>query len=333
MRNMTNKIIIKETIIEEAIKVNETIVEFESYSKSYFEDRYKNRDKLIIVAYLDDQPAGYIVGYDRYKDGSFYCWMAGVDPEFRRKGILKFLMDYLDKWAKDKGYSKIRIKTRNNRRNMLAYLIKYGFYAIEVKQHSSIEENRILFEKKYMTKFILHGGNTSTLNSSNNDFFVEIIKDVPNKGRILIVYFSRKEEEYHDLFKQDEVNFLSNAENKELELVIAKKEQFINQLKEADAIYIRGGDTFKLLEVLKHSDFIKNIGGKIVAGSSAGAYVLSRYFFSRNTNDIHKGLGFLPIKIICHYEGEQGIIDRLKEFGDDLEIVSLRDYEFRVFNQ
>jgi len=51
--------------------------------------------------------------------------MAGVNPNFRKKGILKKLMNYQDNWAKEKGYKKIKIKTRNARREMLSYLIKY----------------------------------------------------------------------------------------------------------------------------------------------------------------------------------------------------------------
>jgi len=146
---MTNKIIIKEVSIEEAVKVNVTIIEFDApYQKDYFEDKYQDKDKLIIVAYIDNQPAGYIVGYDKFSDGSFYCWMAGVNPEFRKMGILKYLMDYEEKWAKENGYNKIKIKTRNNRREMIAYLVKYGFFFTEVVQHPDIDDNRILLEKE-----------------------------------------------------------------------------------------------------------------------------------------------------------------------------------------
>jgi len=55
---MSKNITIEEVPIEEAIKINATIVEFDTpYQKNYFEDRYKGKDKLIIVAYVDDQPA------------------------------------------------------------------------------------------------------------------------------------------------------------------------------------------------------------------------------------------------------------------------------------
>lgn len=74
----------------------------------HFLDRYKDKKRLILVAYADGQPAGYLVAYDKDDDGSFYCWMAGVDPLFRRCGILSELMKYLGDWAKGHGYGKIR---------------------------------------------------------------------------------------------------------------------------------------------------------------------------------------------------------------------------------
>lgn len=148
---MNPNITIKETPIEEAVKVNDTIVEFaEKYDKQYFESTYSNKEKLIILAYVDENPAGYIVSYDKFEDGSLYCWMVGVNPKFRKMGILKSLMNYQDKWAKDKGYNKIKIKTWNKRRAMLTYLVKYGFFFTEVVPHPNIEENRILLEKRIL---------------------------------------------------------------------------------------------------------------------------------------------------------------------------------------
>lgn len=141
---------VQEVPIEEAVKVNALIPEFnqrETYSKEYFEKRYTNRKRLIIMAYLNDQPAGYLVGYDHFNDNSFYCWMAGVVPEFRRKGILTALMNHQEHWAKQQGYTKIKIKTRNCRKEMIFYLIKNNFLFTGVIEHPNIQENRILLEK------------------------------------------------------------------------------------------------------------------------------------------------------------------------------------------
>jgi ribosomal protein S18 acetylase RimI-like enzyme len=146
---MKKNIVIKEDLIDVAVKVNATVVEFdEPCDKSYFENRYQNVEKLILVAYVDSQPAGYMVSYKKDNDGSFYCWMAGVDPHYRRLGLLHKMMNYLVDWAKSKGYNRITIKTRNNRREMLAYLVKTGFNFIEVQSQPFIIDNRILLEKK-----------------------------------------------------------------------------------------------------------------------------------------------------------------------------------------
>jgi ribosomal protein S18 acetylase RimI-like enzyme len=145
---MENNIVIKEDSIEVAVRVNATITEFDKpYDTAYFEERYADKEKLVLVAYVDDKPAGYMVSYDRDGDGSFYCWMAGVDPHFRRLGVLHNMSRYLYEWVKTHGYKKIKIKTRNNRREMLSYLVKEGFYFTGVESKPSIEDNRIFLEK------------------------------------------------------------------------------------------------------------------------------------------------------------------------------------------
>lgn len=142
---------IKEVEIEEVLKVHKNVLEFGELKpkKENFENRYNNREKLIIAAYYEQKPIGYMVAYDKFEDGeSIYCWMVGVHINYRRKGTLKLLMEYFIKWAKQKGYSKIKIKTRNNRREMLSFLVKNNFYFTEVEKKEDIIENRILLEKQ-----------------------------------------------------------------------------------------------------------------------------------------------------------------------------------------
>jgi ribosomal protein S18 acetylase RimI-like enzyme len=143
-----NTIVVREAPIEEAVEVNKTIGEFDAaYQKSYFEERYEGRKHLILVGYINDQRAGYVVGYDRDQDGSFYCWMAGVDPKFRRQRVLTSLMEYQSNWAKAHGYASLKIKTRNNRREMLSNLVKQGFLFTNVVAQPEIQDNRISLEK------------------------------------------------------------------------------------------------------------------------------------------------------------------------------------------
>lgn len=142
---------VKEVDIKEAIKVHKNIKEFNETKpeKEYFENRYKDREKLIIVAYYNNVPAGYIIGYDKFQDGkNFYCWMAGVDSKFRKLGILTKMMQYQENWAKQKGYSILKIKTRNNRREMLSFLVKHNFNFLSVEKRDNIQDNRINLQKE-----------------------------------------------------------------------------------------------------------------------------------------------------------------------------------------
>ncbi len=102
---------------------------------------------------------------------------------------------------------------------------------------------------------------------------------------------------------------------------------------------MRGGETEKLLfELKKHPEFKDAIKGKTIAGSSAGAYAVSRYYHSANRGGIHEGLGILPVRMICHYQSDtlkftDDPIALMKEYPDELPLVVLKDFEFQVFNQ
>lgn len=144
-----NNVMVKEITIEEAYKVHLKVLEFgESSSMQDFVDRYSGKEHVIVGAYLDDILIGYIIAYDREQDGErFYVWMAGVDNNYRRNGALKKMMDYVFAWAKEHGYSKITIKTRNNRREMINFLSRNDFNFMSVEKKDDIRENRIELEK------------------------------------------------------------------------------------------------------------------------------------------------------------------------------------------
>lgn len=143
-----DKIEVKESSLEEATAVNSEIPEFENLGKEHFEERIAGKENIVFAAEIAGKKAGYLIAYDKFCDKSIYCWMAAVAPEFRRKGALKAMMKELEKWAGEKGYKKIKIKTRNSRREMLSYLVKEGFYFIGVEERETVEENRILAEKR-----------------------------------------------------------------------------------------------------------------------------------------------------------------------------------------
>lgn len=141
---------IREVTLEEAYQVHEQVPEFQvhfPYSLETFLERTKEKETLPLVAMIEDVPVGYVVGYDRDGDGSFYCWMAGVDPDYRQRGALQSLMAYLEQWSKVHAYRTLKIKTRNNRREMLSFLMKNGYLITGVEAHDDVLQNRILLQK------------------------------------------------------------------------------------------------------------------------------------------------------------------------------------------
>lgn len=144
----SNQVIVKEDSIDVAATVHATVPEFDKPAGTeYFEDRYKGKQHVIFVAYLNEKPIGYMISYDKFGDDSIYCWMAGVNPEFRKKGALTNLMEKLESWCKENSIHTIHIKTRNRRREMLNYLVKNGYLLAEVLPEPKIEDNRILLQK------------------------------------------------------------------------------------------------------------------------------------------------------------------------------------------
>jgi len=180
------------------------------------------------------------------------------------------------------------------------------------------------------TKFILHGGFAGRTNSENNLFFKEILKDTSEQVDILLVYFAKEQTEYERMVNEDTLQFKRNGKDKKLNFEIATVENFLKQLKKADIVYFHGGQTLKLLEILKgYPDLAESLKGKIVAGESAGAYILSNCFYTKTEGRVFEGLGFVPVKTICHYIGENK--EKLDKCPKELETLLLKDYQFKVF--
>lgn len=165
-----------------------------------------------------------------------------------------------------------------------------------------------------MKKYILHGGYTNTLNSLNKGFFNEIVNDLSDGGRVLIVYFAREEKGWTTLFTQDEKRFKRAIQGRDIKLTIARKDGFINQVTSSDAIYMRGGTSRRLMDALKEfPEFSEAIKDKIVAGSSAGAYALSTFYYTYESKQVLRGLGILPINVICHFDGNQKVVELINK--------------------
>jgi len=86
------------------------------------------KELLTVVALDGDTVIGYKIGYPLMEDqNTFYSWLGGVDPNYRKQGIASMLMDIQHQHLRQTGYHKVQTKTMNRWRNMLLLNIRYGF--------------------------------------------------------------------------------------------------------------------------------------------------------------------------------------------------------------
>jgi predicted GNAT superfamily acetyltransferase len=155
-KGMTAKmhIEIKRNQLDDAIRISKHIPEFtDPYGKEEYLKRLAANQHLILVAYHDGIPVGFKIGYEISKGDCFYSWMGGILRSHRRKGIAEKLADYQEQWATKKKYKKIRIKTRERHKAMIAFCLNRNFLTVDHIWHEKASENRIIMEK-YLTKII-----------------------------------------------------------------------------------------------------------------------------------------------------------------------------------
>jgi len=139
---------IHEDKLDDAFTVSTNIPEFDDpYEISQYSKRLNNTVHLILTAYDDDNPIAFKIGYHRHSDGSFYSWMGGVLPNYRRKGIANNLADHQDTWAKKKGYNSIKVQTRSKHNAMLTLLINRGFQITNRNEKTSNSNTHIWMSK------------------------------------------------------------------------------------------------------------------------------------------------------------------------------------------
>ncbi len=139
---------IKEANVEEVFAVK-NIPEFTEMAsdKEALEVRYRGVPHCIFVAYEEELPVGYLIGYE-VDTRTAYCWLAGVDSNYRKRGVLTGLMAAFEEWMRKSSYTLLTVKTRNNLVDMRRFLAKAGFNITKVEVMLNAKDNRIYLEKE-----------------------------------------------------------------------------------------------------------------------------------------------------------------------------------------
>jgi GNAT superfamily N-acetyltransferase len=140
---------IRRGTVRDAVAVSRQIPELtQPYDEAVYRERLDGKPHLILLAYDGLFPVGFKVGYQRENDGSFYSWMGGVLPEYRRQQVAALLAGEQERWAKEQGYQRIVCKTRNRHKAMLLFALRNGFVITGVDPRPDPAENRIWLEKQ-----------------------------------------------------------------------------------------------------------------------------------------------------------------------------------------
>lgn len=162
-----------------------------------------------------------------------------------------------------------------------------------------------------MTKYILAGG----CDRLYPEYFTQLVRVIQTEvahPKLLSCWFSNHADEADERFpayREQMLKFFAEG----TEIVKAEKATFIEQVADADVVYLHGGHTDVLFEAMAAYDDLESVfEGKIIVGSSAGANYLARVGFSPGKNTP------LDIAVVVHY-GSMGFNGRTyePEFWDE----------------
>ncbi|RSD29946.1 GNAT family N-acetyltransferase [Vibrio pectenicida] len=134
--------------LEECVELVQLIHEFEQKeSVESLTNRLIGKQCLIQIAEESGQLLGFKIGYEIDKS-IFYSWFGGVSPLARNKGVAQSLLEYQELWAKQHGYSQLKVKSRNQFPRMIKLLINNGYLIEGFERKPLLTDSRIHFIKQ-----------------------------------------------------------------------------------------------------------------------------------------------------------------------------------------
>ncbi len=114
----------------------------------FFRRRFEGRhNETMIVAMIEGMHVGFIIGFE-LMPSTYFSWLCGVLPDFRRQRVAIQLMQAQSAWAKDHDYAILRFECRNQHRPMLHVAITEGFDLVGMRYDTFTASNVVIFEKE-----------------------------------------------------------------------------------------------------------------------------------------------------------------------------------------
>jgi len=133
-------------------KRRDALASIEDMNRAIFKEEriintFDREDLLILEARLENQPAGFKIGY-RESPHTFYSAKGGVMPAFRRQGIAVALLAEMMRIAGSADYRMLAFDTFPNLHpGMTNLALKHGFQLTKADFNATYGEYRLRFEK------------------------------------------------------------------------------------------------------------------------------------------------------------------------------------------
>lgn len=108
-------------------------------------DRIRNNQPVFLVAYDRKRPVGFKLGYVIPDTSTFFSWLGGVHPDYRRQGIAQKLLERQELLAREMGMNKIYFTSYDRFPAMIKLGKKNGYKL--VKSEIDEEEMKYWYEK------------------------------------------------------------------------------------------------------------------------------------------------------------------------------------------
>jgi GNAT superfamily N-acetyltransferase len=130
----------------EAVPVIRTI-NVEIFEETRIINRLDRDDLIMLLAYVGEDPVGFKVGY-RENSSVFYSAKGGVLPQYRRRGIARWLLYEMMNRAREKGYSYFAFDTLPNLHHGMTVLgLTEGFEVVGASFSDQFDDYILRFEK------------------------------------------------------------------------------------------------------------------------------------------------------------------------------------------
>ncbi len=85
----------------------------------------RNKDTMVLIASRDEEITGFAIM--RFGDDQAHLFLLAVQPEFRRTGIGRSMMAWLEKSCRTAGIQEVRLEVRSSNRAAMRFYQRLGY--------------------------------------------------------------------------------------------------------------------------------------------------------------------------------------------------------------